>query len=72
MEKEKTKIKCRKCLKNKIESFLEKQLWGMGNGQHYRLTCSNPACDFVYPDVNNGFIEMLESKGWIEEQENEK
>ena len=61
--KEKISIKCRKCASQNppVISYMEKQLWGAGNkGQHFRLTCSNPKCDFAISDINQSFIELLE------------
>ena len=67
-DKIQTQIKCRKCLKKNIISFLEKQPWGENKNQHFRLTCTNPECDFTHNDVNQNFINLIE--GMDKEEDN--
>ena len=57
--KEQTKIKCKICLSNKpsIKVFLQKEKWGLGKSQHYRITC--PLCGTIQIE-NEEFIKAME------------
>lgn len=56
-----TKLLCQKCLKKKppIRTFISKQDWGKGNGQHFRLTCD--VCGWSEM-VNKQSLEIMEEE----------